>query len=404
MSVLLKKITREIELRHTEAVSFLQEMIQIPSPSGEEAEIARYLKDKMKKLGFQDVEIDRLSNVMGVVKGIGGGRDILFNGHIDHVPVGDMKTPYSGVITDGHQFGVKGQVVYGRAASDMKAAVAAMIMAGSIIKKLDLKLKGDYKVAAVSFEELGGAGTIATIDESNFLGDLIVIGEATNMQLALGHRASTKVEVVVEGRSCHASAPERGINALYNALDLINKIRIKLIPNLPDHPLYGKATIAVTKISVKPDAFNVVPEECRFHIDCRYHPEFTREVLITRLNEIIDEIKKEDPDFMAFISEKATASSFTGYYTDPEEYPIVNEVINSLNEALGRETKVGTWRFATDGGKYYRRGLPVVGFGPSEEKFAHTHHDNVKIQDYLTAIKVYAWLACKICGVEDYSG
>jgi acetylornithine deacetylase/succinyl-diaminopimelate desuccinylase-like protein len=285
----------------------------------------------------------------------------------------------------------------------MKAAVAAMIMAGSVLKGLGIQLKGDYKVAAVSLEELGGAGTIATIEKSSFLGDLVVIGEATNMQLALGHRSSTKVQVIVEGRSCHASAPERGVNALYKAVELIQNIREKLIPQLPGHRLYGKVTIAITRISVKPDAFNVVPEECIFYIDCRYHPEFVRSTLIEKLEAIIEEMKREDPDFSAYIPEKDANSSFSGYYTNPEEYPIVDEVQSALAEALGVEPKVGTWRFATDGGKYYRKGLPVVGFGPSEEKYAHTHQDNVRVEDYLTAIKVYAWLACKICGV-DYSG
>ena len=161
---------------------------------------------------------------------------------------------------DGAPFGVRGEVVYGRAASDMKGSLAAMVMAGRVLKELGIELRGDFKVAAVAQEEIGGAGTKTTIEESHFLGDIVVIGEATNMDIALGHRGGARADIVVKGRSCHASAPERGINALYKASDLISRIRSDLVPRLLDHPVFGKTSLAVTRIAVKPDTPNVVPE------------------------------------------------------------------------------------------------------------------------------------------------
>lgn len=276
-----------------------------------------------------------------------------------------------------------------------------MVMAGAVIKGLGIALKGDFKVAAVAMEEVGGVGTQETI-EDQFLGDVVVIGEATDMEIALGHRGGAGTSIVVRGRSCHASAPERGINALYKATDLISRIRSDLIPRLPDHPVFGKTTLTVTRISVKPDAGNVVPEECTFHMDCRTHPDYPREALKSDLEGIIATMKREDPELDAYVPPptRPRTRSFTGFYTDPKEHPVVGESKKAVAEALGHEPKLTTWRFATDGRLYHWLGIPVIGFGPAEERFAHTHEDHVRVEDYLNAIKVYAWLACSICGVE----
>jgi len=398
--VSLKEISAKVDERREEAISFLQELIKVPSPSWDEAAAAEVVATKMRGVGFDEVDVDELNDATGVIKGVGSGRNILFNGHIDHVPPGDMPEPYSGELMDGEPFGVEGEVVYGRAASDMKGAVAAMVMAGGMLRKLGVELTGDYMVAAVAQEEVGGAGTAATV-EAGFLGDVVVIGEATNMEMALGHRGSTKAEVVVKGRSCHASAPERGINALYKAVDILDRIRSELIPVLPDHPLYGKTTLAATQVSVKPDTPNVVPEECRFTLDCRYNPNYSVKALGEDLEAVIAEMKEADPELDAEVVTRRSSREFTGFYTDPEEYREVEETRQAVAEVLGREPELKVWQFVTDGRFYSWRGLPVIGFGPGEERSAHSHQDFVRVDDYLETIKVYAWLACVICGVNE---
>ena len=402
MSRLRKAIFESVERRREEAVSFLQELIRTPSPSGQEAEAAEVAAEKMRTVGFEAVRVDRLNDVMATLKGASGGRSLMLNGHLDHVPVGDMTDPYSGRVMDGAPFGVEGEVIYGRGASDMKGAIAAMAMAGAVLVDLGVELKGDLKVAAVAQEEVGGLGTMATIKEGRFLGDLVVVGEATNMDIALGHRGRVGTIIIVRGRSCHASAPERGVNALYKAADLISRIRLELVPRLPDHPLFGRTTLTVTKIDVKPDASNVVPEECEFYIDCRNSPNFPAETFKAALEEIIVSMRAEDPEFNALVvpTQRAREKGFTGFYTNPEAHPVVHEARSAVAEALGREPRLTVWRFSTDGRFYSRLGLPVIGFGPGEERFAHTHQDHVRVTDYLDSIKAYAWLACSVCGVE----
>jgi putative selenium metabolism hydrolase len=400
---MLEAISDQVEERKEEAISFLQRLLQAPSPSGSEARAAGVVADGMRDYGFDSHSVDRLNDAMGTIQGVGGGRSLLFNGHIDHVPEGDMEDPYSGMLMDGASFGVEGEVVYGRAASDMKGSVAAMVMAGMTLRELGIELEGDFKVAAVAQEETGGAGTIATIEESHFLGDVVVIGEATNMDIALGHRGGARTDVVVKGKSCHASAPDRGINALYKAADIISKIRSDLVPRLPNHPVFGKTSLAVTRIAIKPDTPNVVPEECSFHLDVRNTPNYPPEALKEDLEELIASMKKEDPELDALVvpgKRAGSARSFSGFYTDPEKYPVVGEARKAVAEATGREPDLKTWTFATDGRFYSWKGIPVIGFGPGEERFAHTHQDHVRVEDYLRSITTYAWLACRICGVK----
>jgi len=402
MRGLRETIIEWVEENREDCVKLLQEIITIPSPSFEEKRLAGFLVEKMREYGFDASHMDEKFDALGTITGSGEGRSLLLNGHIDHVPVGGMVDPYSGRLMDGAEFGVEGEVVYGRAACDMKAAVAAMVLAGRALQELGVRLKGDYKVAAVAQEEVGGAGTVSTIVDSQFLADVVVIGEATNMELALGHRGSMKFGVVVQGRSCHASAPERGVNAIYKAVDLIQGIRDGLAPRLPSHPIYGRASLVVTQIEVSPKASNVVPEICRFWMDCRNHPGFTAEDLYDELNEMIAEIGAEDPELEATVipTTLITGRTFSGFYTDPERHPVVEEVAQAVSE-ITRMPQRSLWTFATDGRMYSRLGLPVVGFGPGEERFAHTQQDHVKVRDFLETVKVYAWLACRICGVSE---
>jgi len=398
MKSLLKTICDRVDEKGDVAISFLQDLIRTPSFSGEEAEISTLISEKAQKLGFDEVNQDLLYDVMMVIKGDDKGNSLLFNGHIDQVPCGDMVEPYSGKLMYGEPLGVDESVVYGRGASDMKAAVAAAIMAGSVLKDLDINLRGDYKIAAVSQEEAGGVGTKATINDG-FLGDVVIIGEATNLNLALGHRGMIFSSVVVQGKSCHASDPNLGINAICKAVDLINRIRTDMMPLLPHHNLFGQTTMTFTNIIAKPGAINVVPEECSFYIDCRNTPNYPKKTFTKGLENIISSQSEIDPEMNAQI---CPVRESNGFYTDPIKYKEVEEARTAISETLGVVPQLTVWTFGTDGAFYSKRGLPVLGFGPGEERFAHSQEDHVKVNDYLKAIKTYAWLACKFCGVKSY--
>ena len=133
---MLEVISKQVDESRVEAISFLQRLIRAPSPSGNEVNAAEVVAEGMRDAEFDYYKVDRLHDVMGTIEGAGGGRSVLLNGHIDHIPEGDMEEPYSGRLMDGAPFGVEGEVIYGRAASDMKGAMAAMVIAGKVLKEL----------------------------------------------------------------------------------------------------------------------------------------------------------------------------------------------------------------------------------------------------------------------------
>jgi acetylornithine deacetylase/succinyl-diaminopimelate desuccinylase-like protein len=123
------------------------------------------------------------------------------------------------------------------------------------------------------------------------------------------------------------------------------------------------------------------------------------EALIEDLEALISKIKKEDPEFSA---KAILIRGNKGFYTDPTENIVVHEAVEVVADAIGYKPELTVWIFATDGKYYSWKGIPVIGFGPGEERFAHTHHDHVRVEDYLASIKAYAYLASKICGVDQY--
>jgi succinyl-diaminopimelate desuccinylase len=138
-----------------EMTAFCQRLVQTPSLPGEEGDVAALIRAEMERLGYDRVWIDDWGNVIGLLRGRGTGRSVMFNGHMDHVHPGNPKDwphpPYSGEIKDGR--------LWGRAAADMKGPLAAMIHAGGALAREGIRPPGDLYVAAVVQEEVGGLGT-----------------------------------------------------------------------------------------------------------------------------------------------------------------------------------------------------------------------------------------------------
>lgn len=387
-----------------EIIDFLRELIKIPSPSCREREVANAIASKMRDLQYDAVKIDKFGNVIGLIKGSGKGASILFNGHMDTVPPGEMKEPFSGKIMSGDEFGVKGKVIYGRGACDMKGALAASVYAGAILKKSDMKIPGDIYVTGVVMEELAmmSFGSRHLVTSNGLKSDIAVIGESTSLDITTGHRGIVYPEITTFGKSCHASDPTRGTNALYKMARIIKEIQ-KLIPRLPKHPFLGKTTMSVNTISVVPGALNVVPDKCTISVDVRNIPELRTNQIILMLKRIIEDMAKKDAEFKAevkLIEKKET--SYTGYseklqrivlpfYIDPAE-PHIKVAIDAVKQVLGRRPKVKPWSFATDASCFANSGAVTFGFGPGEERFAHSSSEHVKIEDVIAATKVYARL------------
>jgi putative selenium metabolism hydrolase len=377
-------------------VAFAQRLIQTPSLPGEEADAARLVRSEMQSLGYDETWIDEVGNVVGVVRGTGGGRCLMFNTHLDHVDVGDVSgwpfPPYEGKIADG--------VLWGRGAVDIKGPTAAQVYGVALLKQAGVGLPGDVYVAGAVQEEVGGLGSLELTRSTRT--DRAVIGEASNNELRRGHRGRIELIVRITGRACHASAPERGINPHYSLGSFLSALRD--VDTFED-PFLGAETFAPTLLFTDQTSANVVPGEVRLHIDWRTvpqrGPEDIRSEVARRLDRALldlasGEVTIKELRLRAYTGvERELPAAFPSLAIQ-ESDPMLGAARAALEEAFGHPVPIGRWTFATDGGHLFAAGIPCIGFGPGDERLAHTNREHVAVADLPTAAVGNAVLAAAL--------
>ena len=249
--------------REEQVISLCQKLIQQKSYSGEESGVVGVLSENMKQMGFDEVTVDKYGHIIGCIKGNRPGKKVLFDGHIDTVPVTEetewLYPPFAAEIHDGK--------IYGRGTSDMKGAVAAMTCAASnYAKDTGKDFAGEIYVAGVVHEECF-EGVAAREISKNVRPDYVVIGEASQLNLKIGQRGRAEIVIETFGKPCHSANPEKGINAVYKMPKVIGAIRT-LVPT--HHPVLGDGILELTDIKSAPyPGASVVPEYCRATYDRR---------------------------------------------------------------------------------------------------------------------------------------
>ncbi|HIT90910.1 MAG TPA: YgeY family selenium metabolism-linked hydrolase, partial [Candidatus Merdenecus merdavium] len=303
------------EQRKEDLVSLLQSMIQNRSYSGEEAGVVEAIKAGFKKLGFDDCHVDKYGNVIGCIKGNRPGKKILFDGHIDTVPVPDAtkwsQDPFAANIVDGK--------LYGRGTSDMKGQTAAMISAVAYFAEDTKKdFAGELYVAGVVHEEIFEG--VAAREISKYVKpDYVVIGESSELNLKIGQRGRGEIVVESFGKPAHSANPEKGINAVYKMAKFIEAIQDI---ETPVHPVLGKGILVLTDIISSPyPGASVVPEYCRATFDRRLLVGETPETVLAPIQKFADDLMKEDPEMKLKVSlAKATEKCYTGAEIEGERF------------------------------------------------------------------------------------
>jgi len=402
----IKQLAQEMQ---EEIVAFAQKLVQTPSLSGEEEQLAKLCVEKMQELGYDQAFIDDIGNIVGIIKGTGAGPNIMYNSHLDHVDPGDESNweypPYGGVIADGF--------IHGRAASDVKIGMAAQVYAGALLKKAGIQLKGDFIYTGVVQEEpaeMFGMKYLCdqTLPAKGIKFDLMVSSEATSLDLYLGHRGRVEIEVATKGRTSHGSAPWLGINAVYLMLPVIEEVQ-KLAQTLPEHEFLGKATLALTIINCSPGRLSIIPDLCTVSLDRRLIPGETAEEAVVQIQAILDKIKERNPEFKGQVGvRKVVETTYKGYseecakYMNPwllaKDHPFVLQAVEAL-KGVGQNPGFGKWDFGTDAS--YVTGvlnIPTIGYSPMEEKYAHTPYDRARMDYLIEATAGNAAIAYRISG------
>lgn len=375
-------------MRYKGLIEQTQEMIRIKSLSGEETKIANYIAAKMKEYGYDEVIINDLNTVYGIVKSGRPGKNIMMDGHIDHVVVNDEKLwttdPFGAEIKDGK--------MYGRATSDMKGALSAMIYTGKYFAENRELFTGNIIVSGTSWEELFEGYTlgveIAELKEMGYPIDLVIIGEASELNLKIGQRGRGEVQLISKGKSCHSSNPQIGINAVYNAIDMIKAIKEM---KAPVDDFIGEGILELTDMISSPyPGYSVVPEEAKITYDRRLLPGETEKDVLGRIEEVLaplarknDKIKYHLGIAEGEIVDKKGKTHIVkkfvpGWAYDREE-SFVKSSFQGLKNA-GIEPKIDKYSFCTNGSMSAGiLGIPTIGFGPSRENQAHVVDEYVEL-------------------------
>ncbi len=380
------------------ALAFAADLIRIPGLPGEEGEVAGRVKAEMDALGLEDIRVDNAGNVIGVARGRGDAPVALLNCHMDVVAEGDHDEwevpPFSGEVRDGF--------LHGRGAMDIKGPLALQTYAAA---SMIGEAPGDVVVAHTVLEERGGLGMKHLLESGSVTPGVVVIGEATNGDVCIGHRGRAEVEVSVTGLAGHASVPRRAHNALDLVGDVLGSIR-DLAENQPSDPLLGASSLIATMIDVLPESRNVIPDSAVVTIDWRILPGSDDESLMSLVREAISSRIPEMPDGLSLDVRMATERqrTYTGLVEErslltPGFMMDANDpMILAAAEAVGRRQGEGAatirpWQFATDGGwSCGVYGIPTVGFAPGEERFAHTNRERINVEEARWGFERYPYL------------
>jgi len=415
-----KQVLNWIEQNRNIIVGFLQDLIRIPSVTGEEGPIQQFIAGRLKEMGltvdvFEPdlaslrkhpafVEVSRgyegRPNVVGLLKGAGGGKSLLFNGHVDVIPAGAPESwqhaSWSGDEADGR--------VYGRGASDMKAGLAAMTMAVRAIRESGIRPRGDLVLEYTVDEELSGNGTLACVMKG-YKADGGICCETSSMRVQPGSIGRIWFEIKVKGKAAGIQRRWEGVNAIekgYRVTQAVSDFERVRVDRL-SHPLY-------------PDIRGAIPCMVGVFESGSYHSAFPDSCLLkgsmaTVPGEDSAAVKKE---FVEFIRAKVADDSwlkdhppeviFTGYFAEPSAIPVGSPIVQALcrkfTEVTGQEPVISGREGAADIRFMNRYGeTPTVIFGPGMTEQMHANNEWVNVEDLIQATKILSLTILDWCGI-----
>lgn len=378
---------------------------------GHETPVAIHIRDLLRREGIEAelTEVrDGRCNVIAVLPGRGGGPRLMFNGHIDTVPPGDMKRPFEPHVVDGKLFA--------RGACDMKAGVAAQLYAMLGLKRAGVPLAGDLIFTGVIAEEdgtsLGSLDVIGNGPEA----DMVVVAEPSDLEVIVAHKGFDYYRIEVDGISVHSSRPRNGVSAVYKAARIVTAIEEKLVAMAErrSHPLLGSASLNVAAVigyarneattalrrgaGDKPPGA-VVPDTCTIYLDRRRIPGESLDLVQAEFEEFLDQLRREDDKLVARLHFTPACPELVSHPpldTDPH-HPLVRECLRIASAEAGIEARPKGVPFWSDAALFNSmKGIPSIVFGPGHIGVAHSDMEFVPVHELLKATRINAALAASL--------
>ncbi|KAF7136713.1 hypothetical protein CNMCM5793_006031 [Aspergillus hiratsukae] len=381
-----------------DVVGFTQALTQINSSNptlsvadgAGEAEIADYLAAWFAHRGMEYHRVEPVAgrpSIVGVLRGSGGGKSLMFNGHIDTVSL----TSYEQDPFSGHLGEKQGKpVIFGRGSLDMKGGLAAALAALTAIKSSGRTLRGDVIIAAVSDEEDASQGTRDVI-AAGWRADAAVVPEPTMEAIAIAHKGFVWVEVDILGVAAHGSDPQAGEDAILHAgwfLQLLEQYQKRL----PIDDTLGQASLhcGLIKGGQEPSSY---PERCTITIEFRTIPAQSSESILQDMNALLSDTAKKNPRFR-YAPPRLTVSRPTQKLS--ADHPLVQKTIACAAEVLRDSPEVVSVPFWCDAALLSEVGVPAIVYGPSGAGL-HSKEEWVEVESLQTMSRVFEKLIQEFC-------
>lgn len=379
-------------------LALAQNLVRIRSYTGQEEEIIRFIERKMSALGYDEVLIDAMGNLVGRIGS--GAKSILLDAHVDTVEVNDEAEwavpPFSGDIVAGR--------LHGRGSVDMKAAAAAAIYAGALAKQQGMiEGKTVYVSCTVMEEDCDGENLKHMLRDLNLRPDYVVICEPSNNRIALGHKGKAQIAIRTHGVSAHGAAPEKGVNAIYEMAEIIRRVEqrdLELRQRSAPRP-----TLVMSRIGSTSASLNAVPSECEAYLDRRIVPGETEDDIRQEMDRLIE-------------GKRATwgvgtlhRTSWTGLPVRYEPFHLAWRIdlghelaqacIRAYGDCFGRSlgddpSEFVFWDFSTNAVTPVALGIPTIGFGPGDYRLAHMRDESCPIEEIVDACRFYRQLVSQL--------
>jgi len=402
METQVMEIKRRVGAAREDIIRFMRDICAIPSMDGQIKAVGERIQAEMRKLGFDEVRFDKMGNTIGRIGN--GPKVIVYDSHIDTVGVGDPAEwewdPFTGKVENG--------ILYARGACDEKGSTPGMVYGLAIARDLGL-LDGYTAYYFGNMEEqCDGIAPNAFVEvDPQVRPDFVVIGEPTRMQVYRGHKGRVELRVTAKGRSAHAASHYLGDNAVYKMAGVIAAIRDldrRMRFGFGYHPVQGYASIAVTDAEARTASINAVPDQFTIYIDRRMTLSETREEVIAQVRGLIPDYLQEEIQVEELFYDTPSYTGFTfpvpKFYPPwllEDSHPLTQAAQQTVELLWNEKRELGTWDFSTNGTYWAgKAGIPSIGFGPGNEKFAHTIEEQVPLDEVVAAAEFYA-LFPKMC-------
>ncbi len=385
----MNTIHQKIESLRTDLISFTQDLVRTQSYSGQEESVIRIIEKKLHALGYDEVIIDSMGNILGKIGS--GTRSIMFDSHIDTVNAGDVSKwtlpPFSGAIHNGK--------LYGRGSVDMKSAAAASIFSAAAAKQLGLLDNMTVYVSCTVFEEdCDGENLKHLFNELKIHPDYYVTCEPSDNKIVTGHKGKAQVLITAKGVSAHGSAPEKGVNAVYEMAEIIQRVEAMNQKFLSEGE--PRKTLVLSDISSQSVSLNAVPSECSIYLDRRMVIGETEEQIKSQMDTLV-EGKSADWKYGTITRESWTG---TPIIYEPihmpweieKDHPLFKACSLAYTDVISQDLQLDYWDFSTNAVTPVTMGIPSIGFGPGEYKLAHMVDEHCHVDKITEACAFYTAL------------